>query len=165
MKQDTFFAEAERLSPAETQRQSAAVRRNPVVARLEGSIPDLFALLNRHRQIVYANGPFLQFLKTSSLDAVCGRRPGEALSYGLVNKVVPLENVMAEAKAMAQKLLTKSGAMLALVKRAATSGAGMSLSDGLDLEAQCFSLCFATEDQKEGMKAFMEKRKADFKNR
>jgi signal transduction histidine kinase len=80
MKQDTFFAEAERLSPAETQRQSAAVRRNPVVARLEGSIPDLFALLNRHRQIVYANGPFLQFLKTSSLDAVCGRRPGELLA-------------------------------------------------------------------------------------
>jgi enoyl-CoA hydratase len=41
----------------------------------------------------------------------------------------------------------------------------MSLPDALDLEAQCFALCFATEDQKEGMKAFMEKRKAVFKNR
>jgi enoyl-CoA hydratase len=88
-----------------------------------------------------------------------------ALDYGLVNKVVPPDSVMNEAKELAGKLLTKSGRILALAKAAATSGAGMSLPDGLDLEAQCFALCFATEDQKEGMKAFMEKRKPDFKNR
>ena len=41
----------------------------------------------------------------------------------------------------------------------------MSLTDALDLETQCFALCFASEDQKEGMKAFMEKRNPDFKNR
>ena len=70
-----------------------------------------------------------------------------------------------QAKEMAKKLLTKSSAILALVKQAATGGAGMSLPDGLDYEAQCFALCFATEDQKEGMKAFMEKRKPEYKNR
>jgi len=88
-----------------------------------------------------------------------------ALSMGLVNKVVPLDSLMNEAKEMAKKLLTKSGRILSLIKTAVNSGASMSLPDALDLEAQCFALCFATEDQKEGMKAFMEKRKAAFKNR
>ena len=88
-----------------------------------------------------------------------------ALNWGLVNKVVPLENLMTEAKALAGKLLTKSGRILSLAKTSVTSGASMSLSDALDYEAQCFSLCFATEDQKEGMNAFMEKRKAEFKNK
>jgi len=72
---------------------------------------------------------------------------------------------MNEAKEMAKKLLTKSGRILSLIKTAVNSGANMSLPDALDLEAQCFALCFATEDQKEGMKAFMEKRKAVFKNK
>jgi enoyl-CoA hydratase len=88
-----------------------------------------------------------------------------ALSMGLVNKVVPLDSLMNEAKEMAKKLLTKSGRILSLIKTAVNSGANMSLPDALDLEAQCFALCFATEDQKEGMKAFMEKRKAVFKNK
>jgi enoyl-CoA hydratase len=88
-----------------------------------------------------------------------------ALSYGLVNKVVPPEELMNEAKAMAEKLLTKSGRILALAKAAVTGGADMSLPDALNYEEQCFALCFATEDQKEGMKAFMEKRKAEFKNK
>lgn len=88
-----------------------------------------------------------------------------ALNMGLVNKVVPLASLMTEARELARKLLTKSGRILSLAKKAVNSGASMSLPDALDLEAQCFSLCFATEDQKEGMKAFMEKRKAEFKNR
>ena len=88
-----------------------------------------------------------------------------ALSYGLVNKVVPVENLMTEAKELAAKLLTKSSAILSLAKAAITGGAGMSLPDALNYEAQCFALCFATEDQKEGMNAFIEKRKAEFKNK
>ncbi len=88
-----------------------------------------------------------------------------ALSYGLVNKVVPVGTALAEAKGLAKKLAAKSAPLLALCKKAATSGANMSLPDGLDLEAQCFALCFATEDQKEGMKAFMEKRTAEYKNK
>jgi enoyl-CoA hydratase len=88
-----------------------------------------------------------------------------ALAMGLVNKVVPSDSLMTEAKELAKKLWTKSSRIISLVKKSATSGVNMSLPDGLDLEAQCFALCFATEDQKEGMKAFMEKRKPDFKNR
>jgi enoyl-CoA hydratase len=52
-----------------------------------------------------------------------------------------------------------------MAKASVTGGASMSLPDALNYEAQCFALCFATEDQKEGMKAFMEKRKAEFKNK
>jgi len=88
-----------------------------------------------------------------------------ALSIGLVNKVVPQSDLMSEAKAMAQKLLTKSSAALSLAKAAINAGWQMNLPSGLDLEMQCFSLCFATEDQKEGMSAFIEKRKPHFKGR
>ena len=88
-----------------------------------------------------------------------------ALNYGLVNKVVPVENLMTEAKELAAKLLTKSSAILSLAKASITGGAGMSLPDALSYEMQCFARCFATEDQKEGMNAFMEKRKAEFKNK
>lgn len=88
-----------------------------------------------------------------------------ALSYGLVNKVVPPEKLTEETTELANKLLSKSGRILALMKKSVNSGATMSLSDALDYEMQCFALCFSTEDQKEGMYAFMEKRKAEFKNR
>lgn len=88
-----------------------------------------------------------------------------AYRIGLVNKVVPLDDLMAEAEKSAQKIKSKSGAALALAKMAINSGANVDLSSGLDLEAQCFSCCFATEDQKEGMRVFIEKRKPQFKNK
>lgn len=88
-----------------------------------------------------------------------------ALVLGLVNKVVPAANLMTEAKALAQKLLSKSSATLALAKKAINTGAEMDLASGLDVEGHCFALCFATEDQKEGMAAFLQKRKPEFKNK
>jgi len=88
-----------------------------------------------------------------------------AFMMGLVNKVVPLGSLMTEAKELARKMLSKSSIALSLAKKAINSGADMSLPSGLDLEAQCFARCFATEDQKEGMKAFREKRRPQFKNR
>jgi len=88
-----------------------------------------------------------------------------AFTMGLVNKVVPPESLMAEAKELARKLLSKSSIALALAKKAITSGANMNLPSGLDLEAECFALIFATEDQKEGMSAFLQKRKPEFKGK
>jgi len=72
---------------------------------------------------------------------------------------------MVETKALARKLLSKSSLTLSLAKKAINSGAEMDISSGLDLEAQCFALCFATEDQKEGISAFLEKRKPQFKGK
>lgn len=88
-----------------------------------------------------------------------------ALSYGLINKVVAPELVADEAKAMATKIISKSKIALSLAKESITLGANMTLPAGLDLENKCFSLCFATEDQKEGMQAFLEKRKPAFKGK
>ena len=83
----------------------------------------------------------------------------------MINKVVPVGNLMDEARQIAMKMMKKSGIALYYAKRAINSGADMGLPAALDFEEQCFALCFATEDQKEGMKAFLEKRDAAFKNK
>lgn len=88
-----------------------------------------------------------------------------ALDIGLVNKVVPSANLMNEARDMARKILSKSSAILALAKIAINNGANVDLDTALGIEIQCFSQCFATEDQKEGMNAFLAKRKPNFKNK
>jgi enoyl-CoA hydratase len=88
-----------------------------------------------------------------------------ALNIGLVNKVVPADRLIPESIELAAEILSKSSVMLAFAKKAFHSGADVSLSSGLNVDEDYFARCFATEDQKEGMKAFMEKRKPEFKNR
>ncbi len=89
----------------------------------------------------------------------------EALRLGLVNKVVPPETLMEEAMDWATKLAGKSLPVLTMAKRAIDTGVDTDITSGLNMEARCVALCFATQDQKEGMKAFLEKRKAEFKNK
>ena len=89
----------------------------------------------------------------------------EAERIGLINKVVPLENLMDEARALAEKLLAKSSVKLSYAKQAFNTGLDMDLPTALDLDECLFARCFASEDQKEGMQAFTEKRKPEFKNR
>jgi enoyl-CoA hydratase len=72
---------------------------------------------------------------------------------------------MKEAKALAATLLEKSSAILKLAKSAINNVSNVDLNTGLNIEVECFSQCFATEDQKECMQAFMEKRKAVIKNK
>jgi enoyl-CoA hydratase len=88
-----------------------------------------------------------------------------AVNIGLVNKVVPAGKLMVEARALAQKLLGKGAVALRLAKLAINSGINMDLVSALDFEAECFAMCFATEDQKEGMNAFIEKRKPKFRGK
>ena len=88
-----------------------------------------------------------------------------AHSIGLINKVVPPDALMSEANELARKMVTKSSVILSFAKKTINSGMNMDLSSGLDLEGECFALCFSTEDQKEGMSAFLEKRKPAFKGR
>jgi enoyl-CoA hydratase len=88
-----------------------------------------------------------------------------ALSIGLVNKVVPAESLIEDAKQMARKILSKSGIALYYAKKAMNSGADMGLPAALDFEERCFALCFATEERRERMKAFLEKKEPEYKNR
>lgn len=89
----------------------------------------------------------------------------EAYRIGLVNKVVPLANLMTEAKTVAEKIASKGAVSLKMAKSAIDVGLETDFNTGSLHEAELFGLCFATEDQKEGMKAFQDKRKADFKDR
>ena len=88
-----------------------------------------------------------------------------ALDLGLVNKVVAPDKLMEEAMDWAAKLASKSSPVLAMAKISINTGIDTDITSGLNTEARCVALCFTTEDQKEGMKAFLEKRKAEFKNR
>jgi enoyl-CoA hydratase len=89
----------------------------------------------------------------------------EAFRIGLVNKVVEPEKLMEEAMALALKIASKSQVQVAFIKRMARKGLDMELSQGLDLEAALFASSFSTYDQKEGMRAFIEKRKPEFQHR
>ncbi|MBI2132871.1 MAG: enoyl-CoA hydratase/isomerase family protein [Candidatus Tectomicrobia bacterium] len=90
---------------------------------------------------------------------------GEALRLGLVNKVVPDDTLMAEARALAQKLARKSAPAVELILRAAYGGLEGGIEAGLALESDLFGLCFASRDAREGLRAFLEKREARFEDR
>lgn len=89
----------------------------------------------------------------------------EAQQLGLANKVVPPELLMEEAKALALKIASKPPLAVRLAKEAILKAFTTSLDEGLEFERKCFYLLFASSDQKEGMKAFIEKRKAEFKGK
>ena len=87
----------------------------------------------------------------------------EAHRLGLVNRVVPAERLMAEAGALAAALAAKPAVAVRYILDAVRSGMQMSLADGCDYEASVFGLVAATDDMREGTRAFLEKRRAEFK--
>lgn len=86
----------------------------------------------------------------------------EAYEMGLVNKVVPHEMLMAEVISLAGKIGANGPFGVRLAKECINKGQSLPGKEGLEMEAKDFGLCFATRDQKEGMTAFVEKRKATF---
>jgi len=89
----------------------------------------------------------------------------EALRIALVEKVVPLAELMDEAKALAKKLATKPPLTLAACKEAINLGLEVDLERGLSIESLEFGVLCMTEDYREGTSAFLEKRKPAFKGR
>jgi enoyl-CoA hydratase len=89
----------------------------------------------------------------------------EALRIGLVNKVVPLSDLKKAAEALAQKIVAKSQIAVRLALKAVNMTDETNLTDGLALEASLFGVCCGSEDFKEGTKAFLEKRKPNFKTK
>ena len=89
----------------------------------------------------------------------------EAEALGLADKVVPQEELLDCCKEMMKSFLKNGPKAVAYSKLAMNEGAAMDIQDALAVENKYFSYCFNTEDQKEGMIAFLEKRKAVFKNK
>ena len=83
----------------------------------------------------------------------------DAYRIGLANHVVPQEELLDYCKAMAGRIMKNAPYAVSLAKQVINSGADMDLDNGLKLEANIFGLSFSTEDKKEGMTAFLEKRK------
>jgi len=89
----------------------------------------------------------------------------EALRLGLVNKVVPKEKLKEAVEELITKLKSKSPVILQFAKLAVNKSLETPLSVGLAAEGDLFAMCFGTEDQKEGARAFLEKRKPQYKGK
>ncbi len=89
----------------------------------------------------------------------------EAYRIGLVQKVVSAEALIDSAITIAEQILKNGPIAVNLAKEAINNGLNVDLPSGLKLETELSAVAFATEDQKEGMAAFLEKRPADFKNK
>jgi len=89
----------------------------------------------------------------------------EAEKIGLIDKLVPSEVVLLRAIELAQEIAINSSLALMQAKSVINSGSRLPLQEAFILENNAFSMCFSTKDQKEGMNAFIEKRKADFQNK
>ncbi|MDY0268438.1 enoyl-CoA hydratase-related protein [Trichloromonas sp.] len=88
----------------------------------------------------------------------------EAWRIGLVNRVVPAERLLEETRALATRIAGKGQVAVRLCKEAVVNGLELESLRAAAMEADLFALCFATADQKEGMRAFLEKRPACFRD-
>ncbi|WP_202320160.1 enoyl-CoA hydratase/isomerase family protein [Archaeoglobus neptunius] len=86
-----------------------------------------------------------------------------ALRIGLVDEVVEHDRLMEKAREIAGRILEKSPLAVKIAKKALNASMNMPLRDGIRYEASLFSLLFSSEDAKEGMRAFLEKRKPEFR--
>ncbi len=106
--------------------------------------------------------------KVKAMEMVLTGRPisaQEALQWGLVNKVVPVEYYLQEAKELAKEIASKAPMAVKLAKESVLKAFDTTIEGGLEFERKNFYLLFSSEDQKEGMKAFIEKRKPEWKGK
>lgn len=89
----------------------------------------------------------------------------EALETGLANQVVAPESLMDEVKAMAEAIAKQAPIAVQKSKEAINNGWDLPIDEGIDLEVELFARCFETEDQKNGMNAFLKKEKTEFKGK
>ena len=89
----------------------------------------------------------------------------EAEKIGLVNQVSEPETLISDALALAAEITKNAPLAVKYAKAAISRGMEVDIDNGIAVENELFAMCFGSEDQKEGMHAFLEKRQADFKNR
>jgi enoyl-CoA hydratase len=88
-----------------------------------------------------------------------------AFRLGLVNQVVPAADLEAKTMELATRIAEKSPVALRMAKEAVKTASRANLDEGIRREIDLFAICFSSEDKDEGVKAFMEKRQAEFKGR
>ena len=121
-----------------------------------GTIPG-FGGSQRLPRLVGGGWAAQMVLTGEAIDAATAER------IGLVNRVVPADRLLEEAKALARKILDKSPVAIALAKSCLRAAQEMPLSQGLSYETAAFAIAGATQDKVEGMTAFLEKRKPAWK--
>jgi len=89
----------------------------------------------------------------------------EALHFGLVNRIVPVERYLDEAVAFAEEVAARAPLAVRMAKDSVNAAFETTLTEGLKAEKRNFYPLFSTEDQREGMKAFIEKRKPDWRGK
>ncbi len=89
----------------------------------------------------------------------------DAMQWGLVSKIVPNEFLLDEAKSLAKKIASKAPIAIKMAKESILKSFDTTMEVGLEMERKNFYTLFATEDQKEGMRAFIEKRKPQWKGK
>jgi enoyl-CoA hydratase len=89
----------------------------------------------------------------------------EAVHFGLANRVVPAERYLEEAVKFAAEIATRAPVAIRVAKEAVNAAYETTLQAGLNYERRLFYLLFSTEDQKEGMNAFIEKRPAEWQGK
>jgi enoyl-CoA hydratase len=90
---------------------------------------------------------------------------GEAEKIGLANKVVPHDDLMLEAQKVANRITDNGPIAVRYAKAAINRGFDAKMDSGIAIETEFFAMCFETEDQKEGMRAFLEKKSPIFTNK
>ena len=86
------------------------------------------------------------------------------MRVGLVNKVLPADSLIDEAKATARNILKQSHVACQKAKQAINAGEALSMETALELERNICAVCFSSPDRAEGMQAFVDKRKPEWKN-
>ncbi len=112
------------------------------------------------QRLARRTGPGIAKFLLMSGDSV---KADQALAMGIVDRVVPHDTLMAEARKLAETILANGPLAVKFAKALVDDGLDLPLDEALELEADTFGDCFATADQKEGMAAFLAKRKAAFK--
>ncbi|MCZ4093099.1 enoyl-CoA hydratase-related protein [Ensifer psoraleae] len=103
--------------------------------------------------------------KTKALEMMLTGDPlssAEAFSFGLVNKVVPASQILTEAKALAARLAQGAPVAIRGILKAVTKGLETTIDEGIKIEDAASAVVSASEDAKEGPRAFLEKRRANF---
>ncbi|MCB9135424.1 MAG: enoyl-CoA hydratase/isomerase family protein [Anaerolineales bacterium] len=111
------------------------------------------------QRLAKAVGPYRAMEMVLTGESITAR---EAFAFGLVNRVVPVERYLEAAKELAHLISARPPVAIRLAREAVKYGVEATLRDGLMVERRNFVLLFDTEDQKEGMAAFLEKREAEF---